>query len=169
MISKNKFLEVKQQYYTHQEIYTDGSKDGEKVASTAILDGELYQFRLPNNSSIFSAELKAIDLALNNIEQDACWRYIIYTDSLSVMQALEGEKTENPLVVILLEKLSKLCRRADIAYCWLPSHIGISGNEEADKAAKEALSLEISSFKVPFNYFKLIINKFIENVWKQSL
>ena len=32
MIFKNKFLEVKEQYYTHEEIYTDGSKDGEKVA-----------------------------------------------------------------------------------------------------------------------------------------
>ena len=67
------FLRMKslKQYYTHEKIYTDGSKDGEKVASAAILDGELYQFRLPNDSSIFFAELKAIDLALNHIEQDA--------------------------------------------------------------------------------------------------
>ena len=168
MIFKNKFLEVKEQYYTHEEIYTDGSKDGEKVASAAILDGELYQFRLPNNSSIFSAELKAIDLALNHIEQDAYWRYIIYTDSLSVMQALEGEKTDNPLVVSLLEKLSKLCGRADIVFCWLPSHIGISGNEEADKAAKDALPVEILQYKVSFNDFKPLINKFLQNVWQQS-
>ena len=168
MIFKNKFLEVKEQYYTHEEIYTDGSKDGEKVASAAILDGELYQFRLPNNSSIFSAELKAIDLALNHIAQDAYWRYIIYTDSLSVMQALEREKTDNPLVVTLLEKLSKLCGRADIVNCWLRSHIGISGNEEADKAAKDALSLEILPYKVPFNDFKPIIKKFIQNVCQQS-
>ena len=54
-------------------------KDVEKVSSAAILDGELYQFRLPNNASIFSAELKAIDLALSHIEQDAYWRYIIFT------------------------------------------------------------------------------------------
>ena len=168
MIFKNKFLEVKEQYYTYQEIYTDGSKDGEKVTSAAILDGELYQFRLPNNSSIFSAELKAIDLALNHIEQDAYWRYIIYTDSLSVMQALEGEKTDNPLIVSLLEKLSRLCNRADIVFCWLPSHVGISGNEEADKAAKDALSLEVLSFKVPFSDFKPLINNFIKNVWQQS-
>ena len=168
LIFKNKFLEVKEQYYTHEEIYTDGSKDGEKVASAAILDGELYQFRLPNNSSIFSAELKAIDLALNHIEQDAYWRYIIYTDSLSVMQALEGEKTDNPLVVSLLEKLSKLCERADIVFCWLPSHIGISGNEEADKAAKDALSLEILPYRLPFNDFKPLINNFIKNVWQLS-
>ena len=102
------------------KIYTIGSKDGEKVPSAAILDGELYQFRLPNNSSIFSAKLKAIDLALNHIEQDAFWQYIIYTDSLSVMQALEGEKTDNPLVVSLLEKLSKLCGRADIVFLLAP-------------------------------------------------
>ena len=165
----NKFLEVKEQYYTHQETYTDGSKDGEKVTSFAILDGELYQFRLPNNFSIFSAELKAIDLALNHIEQDAYWRYIIYTDSLSVMQALEGEKTDNPLVISLLEQLSKLCGRADIVFCWPQSHTGISGNEEADKAAEDAaLSREILPFKVPFNDFKPIINKFIQNVWQQS-
>ena len=138
------------------------------MASAAILDGELYQFRLPNNSSVFSAEIKAIDLALNHIEQDAYWRYVIYTDSLSAMKALEGEKTDNPLVVNLLEKLSRLCEKADIVFCWLPSHIGISGNEEADKAAKDALSLEVLSFKVPYNDFKPLINDFLRKVWQQS-
>ena len=121
IVFKTKFLEVKEQYYTHENINIDGSKDGEKVASAAILDGELYQFRLPNNSCIFSAELKAIDLALNHIEQDAYWRYIIFTDSLSAMQALEGEKTDNPLIFNLLEKLSRLCERADIVFAGSPA------------------------------------------------
>ena len=120
IIFKNKFLEVKEQYYTDEEIYTGGSKDDETVASAAILDSELYQFRLPNDSSVFSAELKAIDLALNHIEQDSYWQYIIYTDSLSVMQALEGEKTDNPFIVSLLEKLSKLCGRAYIVFLLAP-------------------------------------------------
>ena len=168
IVFKAKFLEVKEQCYTHEEIYTDGSKDGEKVTSAAILDGELYQFRLPNNSAIFSAEVKAIDLALSHIEQDAYWRYIIFTDSLSVMQALEGEKTDNPLVVGLLGKLSRLCERADIVFCWLPSHIGIASNEEADKAAKDALSFEVLPFKVPFSDFKPLINSFIHDVWQRS-
>ena len=99
MIFKHNLLEVKKQYYTNEEIYTDGSKDGGKVASAAILDCVLYHFRLPDNSSIFSAELRAIDLALNHIEQDAYWRYIIYTNALSAMKALEGEKTDNPLII----------------------------------------------------------------------
>ena len=63
------------------------------------------------------------------------------------MKALEAEKTDNQLAVNLLEKLSRLCERADIVFCWLPSHIGISGNEETDKAAKDALSLEVLCFK----------------------
>ena len=46
--------------------------------------------------------------------------------------------------------------------CWL------SGNEEADKAAKDALSLEVLSFKVPFTDFKPLIHNFIKNVWQQS-
>ena len=164
MIFKNKFLEIKENYYTHEEIDTDGSKEGKKVALAAILDGDLYQFRLPNNSSVFSAEIKAIDLALNHIEQDAYWRYVMYTDSLSAMKTLEGEKTDNPLVVNLLERFSRFFERADIVFCCLPSHIGISSNEEADKAAKDALSLEVLSFKVPYNDFKLLINDFLRNV-----
>ena len=84
------------------------------------------------------------------------------------MQALEGEKTDNPQVVSLLEKLSRLCGRADIVFCWLPSYVGMSGNEEADKAAKDALSQDILPFKVPFNDFKPLIKKIIQNVWQQT-
>ena len=80
------------------------------------------------------------------------------------MKALEGEKTDNPLLVNLLEKSSRLCERADIVFCWLPSHIGISGNEKADKAAKDALSLEVLSIKVPYNDFKPLINYLLRNV-----
>ena len=55
------------------------------------------------------------------------------------MKALDGEKTDNPLIVNLLEKMSRLCEELIKVFCWLPSHIRISGNEEADKAAKDTL------------------------------
>ena len=37
-----------------------------------------------------------------------------------------------------------------VVFCWIPSHIGIRGNEQADRAAKAALDLEISPLKVPY-------------------
>ena len=42
-----------------------------------------------------------------------------------------------------------------IILCWLPSHTGIKGNEKADIAARSALLLPPSNFKLPntdFNY-----------------
>ena len=168
MIFRSKYLEIKRQYYLHEPIFTDGSKDGDKVAAAAALDGELYQFRLPDKSSVFSAELKAIDLALDHIKEDGYWHYIIFTDSLSAMQALDNQKTDNPLTTKLLDKLSDICENDDVVFCWLPSHTGIRGNEEADKAAKEALSLDVLPFKVPFNDFKPLINDFIQDVWLRS-
>ena len=88
--------------------------------------------------------------------------YIIFTDSLSAIQALDNQKTENPLTTKLLDKLSGICEN-DV-FCWLPSHICIRGNEEADKAAKEALSFDV----LPFNAFKPLINDFIQDVWLRS-
>ena len=41
-----------------------------------------------------------------------------------------------------------------VIYCWIPSHIGIYGNEKVDKNAKDSLNLEPTDFKIPFNNFK---------------
>ena len=81
---------------------------------------------------------------------------------------LENERTDNPLIVNLLDKISEICVNADLVFCWLPSHIGISGNEEADKAAKEELPLDVLRFNVPLTDFKTLINDFIHDIWQRS-
>ena len=53
-----------------------------------------------------------------------------------------------------------------VIYCWIPSHIGIYGNEKVDKSAKESLNLEVTDFKIPFNNFKPFINKYVCDKWQ---
>ena len=62
--------------------------------------------------------------------------------------------SKNPQIQKLLEKCHDLLAYKEIALCWIPSHIGIQGNEMVDKQAKTSLSLEPTSFKIPFSNFK---------------
>ena len=52
-------------------IYTDGSKQDEKVACAVISPNFTDSIRLPDNSSIFTAEAKAIDIALYHIRDQS--------------------------------------------------------------------------------------------------
>ena len=53
--------------------------------------------RIPDDSSIFTAEAKAIDLALDFISTcDANNKFIIFSDSLSVLKAMNHTSSKNP-------------------------------------------------------------------------
>ena len=111
--------------------------------------------RIPDGSSVFTAEAKAIDLALDFV--NTC----IFSDSLSVLQALNQTSSKNSQIQYLLLKHHEISSSKTVIYCWIPSHIGIYGNEKVDKNAKESLNLEVTDFKIPFNNFKPFINKYV--------
>ena len=71
---------------------------------------------------------------------------VIYSDSLSCLQAIQGEDTEHPLMCRIMNLLWKLSDKGThVKFCWIPSHCGIEGNEAADKLAKESLGLNIDA------------------------
>ena len=49
----------------------------------------------------------------------------------------------------VLELHTKIRKTKDIIFCWVPSHVGIRGNEAADRAAKAALESPVSDSMVP--------------------
>lgn len=69
-IYMEKIHDILHDYPDYEHIYTDGAKTKEKVGSSAIYRQRKIQKRLPDRSSIFSAEASAINLALNIISAD---------------------------------------------------------------------------------------------------
>ena len=83
--------------------------------------------RIPDDSSIFTTEAKAVGLAID---------FIIFSDSLSVLKAMNHTISKNPQIRKLLEKCHELLVNKEIVLCWIPSHMGIQGNEMVDQQAK---------------------------------
>jgi hypothetical protein len=44
-----------------------------------------------------------------------------------------------------------------VEFCWIPSHIGISGNTKAHKATKDRLKFDIAQFQIPYTALKFSI------------
>lgn len=50
---------------------------------------------------------------------------------------------------------------------WIPSHVGITGNDKADSAVKHVENMEINlNFKIPYKDLKGKINRFIKQKWQ---
>jgi ribonuclease HI len=152
----------------YTRIYTDGSKDGAAVAAAAVSQTMNRSCRLPNNSSIFSAEASAILLAVDIIKSTTDNKFAIFSDSLSCLQAIQNKRWDNPIILNILNSVHKLIITGTyVVFIWLPSHVGIQGNTDADTAAKAALSLPVSGRKVPHTDFKPLIQSYALNKWQQ--
>ena len=97
---------MQSRYKNYQQIYTDGSKEDSKVGCAVILDNHSNMQRIPDDSSIFTAEAKAIDLALDFISTCDANNKSIFSDSLPVLKAMNHTSSKNPQNQKLLEKTS---------------------------------------------------------------
>ena len=101
-IFRAKFQELSSQYPDFQHIYTDGPKDGPNVASACVSRTHNRKCLLPDNASIFTAEIQAINMALDYIKDANLSKVVIFSDSLSVLQSINDCKLDNPLVQDIL-------------------------------------------------------------------
>ena len=78
-------------------------------------------------------------------------RFVIFSDSMSVLQAIEGQENKNPLVNRVLQLCQEILSNGKfITFCWILSHRDIAGYEDADHVAKDALSkAQPAHFELP--------------------
>ena len=102
---------------------------------------------LTDKITIVTAELTAIKLALlwiseNNDRVSSCRDISLYSDSLSAVQAIKNEQTDcRPNMLNEIHEHVKSITNK-ITLIWIPSHVGIKGNEMADRIAEHAITNE---------------------------
>jgi len=150
-IFKNRFYELWHSYSNYYRIYTDGSKSDDRVGAAVVHRNKIRCVRLPNTASIFRVELYALLLAIEVVRHSKEKNFVIFSDSVSSLQAVSGFKIELDLVRGIIKDYSTLSKSGKtIVLCWIPSYVGIFGNEKADTAAKSALSLRVTPpMKIP--------------------
>ena len=169
---------VKQNFLSHlvkhsqtMHIFTDGSKSQEHVGF-GVVHGRNYTNRslgtLPGEASIFTAELYAIIKALSIIENSTYLDWTVFSDSQASIQAISQQNPKHPLVQSIQTILFRLHnQQKNISFCKVPSHVGILGNEAADRAANEAQNLPgFYSTRIPHTDYHLPIRRIIMKKWQ---
>ena len=159
-------------YNGYHHIYTDVSKEDEVASYGLWCDAkpEGTSARIRDGSSIFTAELEGIKFALRYIRISFRKKFVIFCDSKSVLESIDNHLTDNPLVVEVLDEIQELISRFDkiIQFCWVPSHVGITGNVKADKAANEGRAKEENtSLLIPSSDLIPLVRNFIRDKWQQ--
>ena len=125
-----------------------------------------------SKATIYTAEcmalVDAMHFALENRHHDVN----IFTDSLSAVQALAAAhygRNTNHLIFEILQCNARFYQDNEagtrVTIYWIPAHVGIAGNELADKTAKEATDREPQILALPYSDLKPLFKgqSFLDN------
>jgi ribonuclease HI len=118
--------------------YTDGSLVDE-VAGFAVH----HSIDCNIATSVFTVELAAICMAMDHIENEALGGYLILTNSMSSIRAMESRKISlhsHSFVYECKHKCWQLTRSGlEVSLMWLPAHVEFARNERADFEARQVI------------------------------
>jgi ribonuclease HI len=147
--AKQKHLEQLSDH-TAIHIYTDGSGVNGHVGAAAVCtttqDNRAAYMGTEQISTVYAAELQGILLALQTAREDkqrgnTRSKVCIYTDNQAAISF--SSKPKGKPGAYLLKAIAQITEELQqsglpVEIRWIPAHTGIWGNEQADKAAKEA-------------------------------
>ncbi len=133
------------------DIFTDGSAIGGHVGAAAVAprlkEGRICYMGTEEMTTVFGAELQGIVMAtamtmtIKETRGQNMWAVNIYVDNQAAIRASAnpGRQSGQYLLREVVQGIDRL-REAGvrIQIHWIPAHVGVPGNEEADIAAKTA-------------------------------
>ncbi|GBM24140.1 hypothetical protein AVEN_50251-1 [Araneus ventricosus] len=148
-------------------IFTDGSKmDGRVVRAFVVFYNKTEldhrKFRLDDSSTVFMAEVTAIQQAVQYVKANDIGQVNIISDSRSALMALSIVEEARDIINNIKEDIKEY--KGTITLTWIRAHMGNFGNECADQLAKEAtlISDETISFVPSKNQIRNEGNKIIK-------
>ena len=140
-------------------IYTDASKKTDTKMGIAYVIPQLNiesAKRINDDLAVYSAELLAIWMALLWVESNRPKQVVIASDSSSALTSLKFLHSESrqDIVYDILQLANSLSKSGiSTTFIWVPAHIGVGGNELADRCAKKAAA-ELPDIEVDIEYSK---------------
>jgi len=95
----------------YHHIYTDGSKMNNCVAMAAVSREEVKSLRIPDKASSFATELVALNLALDIVWHLRHKKFVIFSDSLSCLLAIQNLQAESGYVMKFLKNYTALAKQ----------------------------------------------------------
>ncbi|KAI5734861.1 hypothetical protein M8J77_011340 [Diaphorina citri] len=162
-------VNINTKYHDRILCFTDGSKTENSTSCAYTINKNVNSFRLNVVNSVFSAELMAILLCLQNLKYLPSTKFLLVTDSMSSLQAITSKSCNNALLSKIYSTwLDLVACGKEISFMWCPSHCGISGNEAVDVAAKNP-SPSFPPLKLcSASDYKPLIKKIVQRNWQSS-
>nr|XP_037275996.1 uncharacterized protein LOC119168705 [Rhipicephalus microplus] len=133
---------IEQRYSGHLHLYTDGSVKGDGSAAAASVIPPLRderKCRLPLPATSTTAELAALNLAADQLAELLPSSAVIFCDSRAALLTLARSENGTSIARRLTRKFTVIvCSGCDVSFQWVPSHVGVRGNEAADELARDA-------------------------------
>lgn len=156
------------EYRYYERIFTDGSVGEDRTGCAVVSGNQKDLFRLIDGASIFTAEKYAILKALESVKHSSKRRFLIVSDSLSVISSLRSMYSDDSLHNDVLELLHEIVGK-EVVLLWVPSHVGIEGNTEADEHARHALTLgDVEEIGLGRDELRCLVRKGMMQVWKEE-
>lgn len=129
-------------------VFTDGSVLPDTGSATAACVapalGRASTCRLSFSANSTAAEMAGLHLAADLLAADPPGVPVaVASDSRAALQAVSLPERAGLSAALLITKLHALrASGTDVSLHWIPAHVGIPGNEEADALAKEAHGMD---------------------------